>query len=323
MIHSINLPSIIWKKILFNRNIWIISASCFPAKEVNSLVSFFSSGLLASAFSFSLGSIVGLGKDSLVIVMEFSQFGIINFRPLDDFNFSNPNVFNRVDSINFTGNLLFDNFRSEQVEDLGGVGFCDFFGNHLIHSASDFLLLGTQSIVGLLLLVGGFTSKGNRENSDNISISRSAVLNAFNEGFTFLNKSAKLISSHVDSVETAESISSSGFIDNQTDFSPGEVILVGSKVSLAASDDTASDAVFDFTWNKIKIYGDLEFCWRRCSQMTQLGKERGLWVGTTLFWREGRQLSSSVPSCHSFSYFFLEPWLWWIITFINIQLNIS
>ena len=222
--------------------------SFFSADQVNSLVCFFNGFLVLaiSSFSFGLLSIINLGQNSLVIVMKFSQLSGVDFWPLDNFYFSYSDVLDRVDGIDFLGDLLLDDFGSEQVEDLGGSGFGDFLGDDFVHAASDFLLLGAQCIVGLLLLVMRFPSEGNGENCDDISIGRSAILNTFNKGFAFLNEGTKLVTSHVNTIEAAQSISSSGLINDQTNFSPGEVILIGSEVSLATGDDSASDAILDF-----------------------------------------------------------------------------
>ena len=222
--------------------------SFFSADQVNSLVCFFNGLLVLAIPSFSLGllSIVDLGQNSLVIVMKFGQFGGINFWPLNDLDFSYSDVLDGIDGIDFLGDLLLDDFGSEQVEDLGGSRLGDFLGDDFVHAASDFLLLGTQCVVGLLLLVMRFAGEGNRENPDDISIRRSAVLDAFDKGLAFLNEGAELVTSHVNTIEAAQSISSSGLINDQTNFSPGEVILVGSEISLATSDNSASDAILDF-----------------------------------------------------------------------------
>ena len=205
------------------------------------------SGLLLSfSLSFSLFSVVGLWQNSFIVIMEFGKLGIIYFGSLDNLDLSNSDVLDGVDGVDFSSDLLLNNFGGEEIENLSGVGLSDFLGNDFVHSASDFFLLGAQSIVGLLLLVGGFPSEGNRENSDNIAISWSAVLNTLNKSFTFLDKSTKLISGHINSVEAAEGISSSGLIDDETDFSPGEIVLIRSKISLAGSHNTSTNTIFNF-----------------------------------------------------------------------------
>ena len=202
--------------------------------------------LAISSLSLGLLSVVDLGQDSLVVIVEFGELGGVNLWPLDDLNLSNSDVLDRVDSVDFLGNLLLDNFGGEEVEDLGGGGFSDLLGNDLVHAASDLLLLRAEGIVGLLLLVCRFSGEDDGENSDNISVLGSAILNSFNEGFALLDEGAKLVTGHIDTVEAAESISSSGLIDDQTDFSPGKVVLVGGKISLARLYNTSTNAIFDF-----------------------------------------------------------------------------
>ena len=89
--------------------------------------------------------------------MEFGKLGIIYFGSLDNLDLSNSDVLDGVDGVDFSSDLLLNNFRGEKVEDLGRGRFSDLLGNDIIHAASDFLLLGAESIISLLLLVGGQT----------------------------------------------------------------------------------------------------------------------------------------------------------------------
>lgn len=82
-----------------------------------------------------------LGKNSSFGVMHFSEFTRVNFWSLNNFNFSNFDVFDGVDMGDFLGDFLFNYFRSEQVQHLGGVGLGDLFGNNFVHFVSDCLLL--------------------------------------------------------------------------------------------------------------------------------------------------------------------------------------
>jgi hypothetical protein len=106
---------------------------------------------------------------------------------LDDLDFSYLDVFDWINSGNFLGDLLFNDFTGEKLQDLSGVGFRNFFGDNVIHSLSDNLLLGGKSIVGLSLLVVGLSSEGNGENSDDVSVGRFTILDCFDECLSFFN----------------------------------------------------------------------------------------------------------------------------------------
>jgi len=106
--------------------------------------------------------------------------------------------------------------------------------------------LRRQSIVSLSDLVGRLSGESNDENSQDISVGSSDVLDGFNESFSFLDERAELVLGHVDSVEAGEGLSTLGLVDDELDFSPVVTILIGSKIGLHLTDDSASNAVFDF-----------------------------------------------------------------------------
>ena len=123
-------------------------------EEVDSGVITSCSGLLFS-FAISLGllSVVGFREDSLIVVVEFSQLGVIDFGSLDDLNLSNSDILDGVDGVDFSGDFLLHNFGGEEVEDLGGVSLGDFLRDDFVHASPDFFLLGAEGIIGLLFLV--------------------------------------------------------------------------------------------------------------------------------------------------------------------------
>jgi hypothetical protein len=84
---------------------------------------------------------------------------------------------------------------------LGGVGLDNLFGNDFVHLGSDRLLLGALSVVSFSLLVGRLFGEGDGEHSQDISVGGFTVLDGFDEGLSFFNHRAELISGHVDSVE--------------------------------------------------------------------------------------------------------------------------
>lgn len=88
-------------------------------------------------------------------------------------------------------------------------------------------MLGSQSIVGLSLLIGRFPSEGNHKYSYYVSVVGLAVLDSFDECSSLLDQGRKLVSGGVDSIKAGQSVSASGFINNKFNFPPCEGILVG------------------------------------------------------------------------------------------------
>lgn len=121
--------------------------------------------------------------------MHFTKLLRINLWSLDDLDLSDLDVLERIDGRDLFGNLLLNNLTGEQVQKLSGIGLGNFLSDDLVDSSSDFLLLGSQSIVGLLLLVMGFPSEGNNEDSDDISVLGLDILDSLNQSFSLLNQS--------------------------------------------------------------------------------------------------------------------------------------
>lgn len=109
--------------------------------------------------------------------MHFAQFIDINVRSLDNFNFSYLDVLHGVDAWDFLGNLFLNDLAGEEVEDLGDVGFGDLLGNNIINSFTNDFLLRWEGIVGLWFLVVWFSGESNDEDSQDISVGCSDILN--------------------------------------------------------------------------------------------------------------------------------------------------
>lgn len=154
-----------------------------------------------NVLSLSVDFLDVLGKNSFFGVVHFSELGRVDFWSLNDFNFSNFNVLYGVDMGDFLGDFLFDYFRSEQVQNLGGVGLNDLFSDDFVHLSSDGLLLRRLGVVSFSLLSIGFSGEGNGENSQNVSVGSFAILDSFDEGFSFFNKRAEFVSGHINTVE--------------------------------------------------------------------------------------------------------------------------
>jgi hypothetical protein len=112
--------------------------------------------------------------------MHFGQLGWIDLWSLDDFNFSNLDVFQWINVGNFFSDFLLNNFWGEQVENLSGIRFGNFFSNDFVNFSSDWFLLGALGIIGFWFLVWRLFCEGNSEDSQDISISGFAILNGFN-----------------------------------------------------------------------------------------------------------------------------------------------
>ncbi len=186
--------------------------------------------------------------------MHLAEFVEINVRSLDHFDFSNFDVLDWVNRTDFLGDLLLNNFTSEKVKDLSGVGLGDLFGNDFVDLSADDLLLRAQSVVGLALLVEGLSGKSNHEDPQDISVLRLDVRNGFNKSFSLLDEGAELISGGINTVETGDSLSAFGLVDDELDLPPVEGVLVGCKVSLHLRDHSALDAVLDLFCYKWRCY---------------------------------------------------------------------
>ena len=217
----------------------------FSAKKIGSLI-------LRLLFSFSLfliasnGFLVSLAKLSLIIFMNFSKFSVVELWSLKDFDFSHSNVSNWIDGINFLCNFLFNCFTGKKTEKFGSISIGNLFVDDFINSSSNLFLLRSQSIVCFLLLSLGFSGECNNKYSNNISILGFTVLYGLDQCFSFFYQRRKLISSHINTIETCKSISASCFINNKFDFSPSESILIRSKISLISCYNSTSNTIFNF-----------------------------------------------------------------------------
>jgi hypothetical protein len=259
----------------------------------------------------------GFGEDSFLGIVHFVKLVEIKVRSLDDFDLSDLDVLNGIDRTDFLGDLLFNDLTGEEIEDLGGVGFGNFFCDDFVDLSSDDFLLWAKGIISLALLICWLSSESYNEYSQNISVLRLNIGNGFNESFSLFDEWAELISSGINTIETGDGLSSFSLIDNKLDFSPMESVLVGGKISLHLRYNSSFNAILNFFYNKWRWYWDLEFCWRMWNRKIQTGKVRVLWAQTTLFWRGNQQLSSFVLSFRKLSCFCLEP----LINILNILSN--
>lgn len=220
--------------------------SSFSAEEIDCFLIFL--GDLVSLLSVTLEwfSVLSLGKISLVILVHFSKLGGIDLGSLDNLDLSDSDIADWIDGGDFLGDLFLKNLTGEEIEKVGGGGLGDFLIDHIVDSFSDFLLLRGKSIVSFSLLGWGFPGESNHENSDDISITGLAVLDGLNKSSSLLNEGRELISGGVNTIEAGKSITASGLINDEFDFSPGESILVGGKIGLNSSDNSASDAILYF-----------------------------------------------------------------------------
>ena len=131
---------------------------------------------------------------------------------------------------------------------MSSIGFGDLFTNDFINSLSDFFLLRSECVVSFSLLIWRLSSESNNKNSDDITILGFEVLDGLDQCFSFLDYSRELISSHINTIEAGKGITSSSIINNKFDFSPSESILVWSKIRLNRSNNSSSDAIFNFSW---------------------------------------------------------------------------
>ena len=190
---------------------------------------------------------------------------------------------------------------------MSSISLDNLFSNNFVHFGSDGFLLWTLSIICLSFLTIWFSSESNGKDSEYISISRFTIKDWFDECFSFFNKRAELISSHIDTIERCDGLPAFGLIYNKLDFPPQEQVLVGSKISLHLSDNSSLNTVFHLSWNYLINYLDLEFCSHMWNRKNQTGMELVLSIRTILFLKEGQRSSSSYPSYRNFSYSFLEP----------------
>lgn len=178
--------------------------------------------------------------------MHLTEFVEVNIGSLDNFDFSDLNVLDWVNRGDFLGDLLLNDLTGEQVQHLSSVGLSDLFGDDVVDSFADDLLLGGQSIVGFAFLVGRLTGEGNHKDSKDVSVLRFNIRNSLNESFSLLDQGAKLVTGSVNTIETGDGLSALGLIDNKFDFAPVEAVLIGGEVSLHLTDNSAFNAVFDF-----------------------------------------------------------------------------
>jgi hypothetical protein len=83
----------------------------------------------------------GFGEDSFLGIVHFVKLVEIKVRSLDDFDLSDLDVLNGIDRTDFLGDLLFNDLTGEEIEDLGGVGFGNFFCDDFVDLSSDDFLL--------------------------------------------------------------------------------------------------------------------------------------------------------------------------------------
>ena len=109
--------------------------------------------------------------------MHFGQLGWIDLWSLDDFNFSNLDVFQWINVGNFFSDFLLNNFWGEQVENLSGIRFGNFFSNDFVNFSSDWFLLGALGTIGFWFLVWRlFSSFGVIDNEFDFSPSESVLI---------------------------------------------------------------------------------------------------------------------------------------------------
>ena len=177
--------------------------------------------------------------------MHFREFVEIDFGSLNDFHFSDSDVFDWVNPRNLFRNLLFDDIGSEKIENVSGVGLGDFSINEIGDSLSDFLLLRAEGVVRFSFLVRGFPGAGDGENSKHISVVGFDVLDCLNKRFSLFDERTELVSGGVDSVETGDCSVGFDVVDDEFDFPPTKSVLVRGEVRLHLTNDSASDVVFN------------------------------------------------------------------------------
>ena len=147
--------------------------------------------VLFPSFLFSVpfdNFLVTLAQNSLIILVDFSKLCVVKFWSLNNFDFSNSDISHWVNGIDFFCNFLFDCFTGEQLQQFCSCGIADLLCDNLVDSSSDLFLLRCQSVVGLLLLTLSFTGEGDHEHSHNVSVEGLAILDGFDQSFSFLDQ---------------------------------------------------------------------------------------------------------------------------------------
>jgi len=102
------------------------------------------------------------------------------------------------------------------------------------------------SIAGLSLLFVSSLGESDGEDTENVSVVGLNVVLGFNGGLPFSNHRTELISGDIHTVEGSFSGGSFDFIDDELNFSPGEVVRFILKITESGFDDSSLD---DFSSN--------------------------------------------------------------------------
>lgn len=158
--------------------------------------------------------------------MKVQQGTQIEFGALEQFDLSDVNVLEGVDSSGSLLDLSPNNLRDELGGELcqsatSGLTLDDL--NHLLAYSSD---LGGLCVCGLLDLVWSSLGERNGEQSEEVVVGSLDGDISLNEGLPFSDKGSELVRGEVEAVEICETVLSLDLVDSQLDLAESMLLIL-------------------------------------------------------------------------------------------------
>jgi hypothetical protein len=180
------------------------------------------SGARDKSLLFGGNSRSGISRHRLVGIVPFHKLGNIKFGLFQDLHLADEAILDREDRGSFSRDIVSNRSRDQFLDQGLEVSLGSKFGHVSDHLSADGSGLGGLGVASSLDLVVLRACERNAEESDDVSVSCSAINIGLNDGLLFADQRAKLVSGHVHTVEVQQTVVSLNILDTKSDLAVGQ-----------------------------------------------------------------------------------------------------
>jgi len=158
-----------------------------------------------------------------VHVQKFAQ---VETRTLEDLDFVDEDVVERVDGLTGLLDVLADRIGDQLVDGLLQVGRADLLSDDVDHLTADILDLLRLSVGSFLDLVLSLLGEADAEEAKSVSVARFHIDASLDHGLPLLDHGPGLVRGEVHSVEVGEAIASLDILADETEFAEGNLVIL-------------------------------------------------------------------------------------------------
>jgi len=178
----------------------------------------------------------------LALAVDFEQLGWVEFGRLEDLDFADEDVLERVDALAHLFYCFADALGDELGDEVLELGMGGLAGHDVDHLASDGDDLRGLCVRGFALLVGAALGETDGEHAEAVAVGGVDVDLGLDECLPLANERAQLVGGEIHAVEVGECLVGLDVLDSQADLAES-LILVLLQVGQRDGEDTSAQRV--------------------------------------------------------------------------------